>query len=164
MEVLSKILILAWHVYADLPCADFGCPEGRQRRTVHLKPYLNPFLDSVLLLGNDIETNPGPGSSPRYVLYLRSSSWHRQVETCGVFYSKSPVKGKTRKRSKTRQPNAGYSEDESDNSGLDNKGRGRRRGRNGSQQRGDPNSLRNLDSKTEFLQEAVSTVEEQVVF
>ena len=69
MEALGKILILAWHV-ADLPCADFFCPEGQRgvKATMGIvieKPFLNPFVAKTLKLCNDVESNPGPGGSPR---------------------------------------------------------------------------------------------------
>ena len=70
MEALSKILILAWPV-ADLPCADFFCPEGQRgiisayTQVVIEKPFFNPFVAKTLKLCNDVESNPGPAGSPR---------------------------------------------------------------------------------------------------
>ena len=74
MEVLSKILILAWHV-AELPCADFFYPEGQKgvkaiAGIVIEKPFLNPFVAKNLKLCNDVESNPGPGGSPRKPRYI----------------------------------------------------------------------------------------------
>ena len=82
MEALSKILILAWHVQADLPCADFLCPEGQRGKIIagtvfstqvvieKLLPFFNnPFVAKSLKLCNDVESNPGPAGSPRKPRY-----------------------------------------------------------------------------------------------
>ena len=81
MEALSKILILAWHVQADLPCADFLCPEGQRGKIIaevvfstqvvieKLLPFFNPFVAKTLKLCNDVESNPGPAGSPRKPRY-----------------------------------------------------------------------------------------------
>ena len=82
MEALSKILILAWHVQVDLPCADFLCPEGQRGKIIagtvfstqvvieKLLPFFNiPFVAKSLKLCNDVESNPGPAGSPRKPRY-----------------------------------------------------------------------------------------------
>ena len=81
MEALSKILILAWHVQVDLPCADFLCPEGQRGKIIaevvfstqvvieKLLSFFNPFVAKTLKLCNDVESNPGPAGSPRKPRY-----------------------------------------------------------------------------------------------
>ena len=137
--------ILAWHV-ADLPCADFFCPEGRSQPCQDLvceKPSRNPFLPKFLQLCNDVESNPGPdpgGGGQR----RRSNSKNRNR-------SKDPSS-----RSRRQQSRPQLSEDESDSSG---RGRIRGRGREGSIQRV---SATQLESKHDALEGRVNTLEDQV--
>ena len=100
MEALSKILILAWHVQADLPCADFLCPEGQRGKIIaevvfstqvvieKLLPFFNPFVAKTLKLCNDVESNPGPAGSPRKPRYsLNTGLFENQMGAIMEFWS-----------------------------------------------------------------------------